>query len=236
MDIFWLILGGSYVLALVVQKRLGAAYQKWGSTRNSANMTGAETTSVILQANDMRQIQVLPVQGNLTDHYNPRDKTIQLSDTVFDVPSVAAMAIAAHETGHAIQDKVGYWPLKIRTTAAPLVNAAARYGVPAALVGLFIGAPLLVQLGAIGYIGALIFQFLTLPVEFDASKRALKQLNQLGLLNDEEKKSARSILRAAAMTYVAGAASSAAYLVYMVMIGARWVLRKPPPVPPPRLP
>ena len=236
MDIFWLILGGSYVLALVVQKRLGAAYQKWGSTRNSANMTGAETTSVILQANDMRQIQVLPVQGNLTDHYNPRDKTIQLSDAVFDVPSVAAMAIAAHETGHAIQDKVGYWPLEIRTTAAPLVNAAARYGVPAALVGLFIGAPLLVQLGAIGYIGALIFQFLTLPVEFDASKRALKQLNQLGLLNDEEKKSARSILRAAAMTYVAGAASSAAYLLYLVMIGARWVLRKPPPVPPPRLP
>ena len=236
MDIFWLILGGSYVLALVVQKRLGAAYQKWGSTRNSANMTGAETTSVILQANDMRQIQVLPVQGNLTDHYNPRDKTIQLSETVFDVPSVAAMAIAAHETGHAIQDMVGYWPLEIRTTAAPLVNAAARYGVPAALVGLFIGAPLLVQLGAIGYIGALIFQFLTLPVEFDASKRALKQLNQLGLLNDEEKKSARSILRAAAMTYVAGAASSAAYLLYLVMIGARWVLRKPPPVPPPRLP
>ena len=236
MDIIWIILGASYLLSLFVQNRLRATYQKWGSIRNSANITGAATATKILDANDMRQISVRAVQGKLSDHYNPRDKTIQLSEPVYGVPSVAAMAVAAHETGHAIQDKAGYWPLAVRTSLAPFVNAAARFGIPAAVIGLFIGAPLLIQVGVVGYIGALVFQFLTLPLEFDASKRAIAQLDRMQLLNDEEEKGVRSMLRAAAMTYVAGAASSAAYILYLALMGGRALLRKPPPVPPPRLP
>lgn len=236
MDIYWLILGAGYVLSLVVQKRLRATQHKWGSIRNSDNMTGAAAARAILSANDMGQLAVLPVQGTLTDHYDPRDKSLHLSETVFDVPSVAALAVAAHETGHAIQDKVGYWPLALRSAAAPLVNAAARFGIPAAIIGMFLSLPILIQLGIIGYVSALAFQFLTLPVEFDASKRALVQLNQLQLLNEEEEKGVRSMLRAAAMTYVAGSASSAVYILYLALMAGRWILKKPLPVSPPRLP
>lgn len=236
MDIFWLILGGAYLLSLVVQNQLRAAHQKWGSIRNSANLTGAEAARTILDANDMRRVEVRAVRGKLTDHYDPRDKTIQLSEAVFDVPSVAAMAVAAHETGHAIQDAVDYKPLKIRTALAPVANSAARFGIPAAIFGMFMGAPLLTQAGAVAYVVALAFQFTTLPVEFDASKRALAQLDQLQLLNAEEEKGARSMLRAAAMTYVAGAASAAAYVLYLVLLLGRWVFKTPAPVPPPRLP
>lgn len=236
MDIYWLILGATYLLSFVVQKKLQATHRKWGAIRNTANISGAETARTILNANDMRQVEVRAVQGSLSDHYDPRDKTIQLSEPVYGVSSVAAMAVAAHEAGHAIQDKAGYWPLAVRTSLAPFVNAAARFGIPAAIVGLFIGVPLLIQIGIVGYIGAIVFQFLTLPLEFDASKRAITQLNRLQLLNDEEEKGVRSMLRAAAMTYVAGVASSAAYILYLALLGGRWLLRKPPPVPPPRLP
>ena len=236
MDIFWLILGGAYLLSLVVQNQLRSAHQKWGSVRNSADMTGAEAARAILDANDMSGVQVRAVRGKLTDHYDPRDKSVQLSEAVFNVPSVAAMAVAAHETGHAIQDAAEYTPLKIRTALAPAVNAAARYGIPAAIFGLFMGAPLLTQMGALAYVVALAFQFLTLPVEFDASKRALAQLDQLQLVNVEEKAGARSMLRAAAMTYVAGAASAAAYLLYLILLVGKWVFKTPAPMPPPRLP
>jgi Zn-dependent membrane protease YugP len=235
-DIFWLILGGAYLLSLVVQKRLRATHQKWGSIRNSANMTGAETARTILDANDLRRVDVRAVRGQLSDHYDPRDTSVQLSESVFNVPSVAAMAVAAHETGHAIQDAVNYSPLEVRTALAPVVNTAARFGIPAAIIGVFTGAPLLTQMGAVAYVVALAFQFLTLPVEFDASKRALTQLDQLRLLNAEEKEGARSMLRAAAMTYVAGAASSAAYVLYLVLLVGRWAFKIPAPVPPPRLP
>ena len=236
MDIFWLILGAGYLLSLVVQNQLRATHQKWGSVRNSANMTGADTARMILDTNDMRQVEVRPVHGSLSDHYDPRDRSIQLSESVFGVQSVAAMAVAAHETGHAIQDKAGYWPLALRTAAAPLVNAAARFGIPAALMGLCVGSPMLIQLGVLGYVAALVFQFLTLPLEFDASKRALEQLDKLQMMTEEETKGARSMLRPAAMTYVAGAASSAAYILYLVLIAGRWVFGKSSPVPPPRLP
>jgi Zn-dependent membrane protease YugP len=236
MDIIWLILGAAYLLSLVVQNRLQATHRKLGSIRNSANLSGAEIAHTILDANDMRQVDVRAVRGKLSDHYDPRNKSVQLSETVYGVPSVAAMAVAAHETGHAIQDKAGYWPLAIRTSLAPFVNAAARFGIPAAVIGLLFGAPLLIQIGAIAYVSALAFQFLTLPLEFDASRRAIIQLDRLQLLNDDEEKGVKSMLRAAAMTYVAGAASAAAYILYLVLMGGRWLLRKPPPVPPPRLP
>lgn len=236
MDILWIILGASYVISLVVRQRLRSAYEKWGKVRNSANLTGEATAHIILRANGMNTVDVLPVRGVLSDHYDPRARSIRLSDTVFGVPSVAAMAVSAHETGHAIQHQARYWLLSLRSGLAPLANAGARFGIPAAAVGLIFGMPVLVQLGAIGYIGALAFQFLTLPVEFDASRRALAELERLEMLNEAEHDGARDVLRAAAMTYVAGVASSAAYVVYLALLAGRWFLGKPSPVAPPRLP
>lgn len=236
MDIFWIILGAGYLLSLVVQNRLRAAYNKWGSIRNSAQITGADTARVILRANNVDSVSVAPTPGKLSDHYDPRNKSVRLSEAVYDVPSVAAMAVAAHEVGHAMQDEDGYWLLRFRSAMAPLANAAARYGIPATLVGFFFGSPLLMQLGVLGYIGALLFQFMTLPVEFDASRRALAELDRLKLLTATQKEGARSMLRAAAMTYVAGAATSAAYVVYLGVMAARWIFRKPLPTPPPYLP
>ena len=236
MDIFWLFLGGSYLLSVSVQQTLHATHRKWGSVRNSANITGAEAANAILDANAMTHVDVSAVPGRLSDHYDPHKKMIALSESVYTVPSVAAMAVAAHETGHAIQDDVGYPFLKLRTTIAPLANAAARFGIPAAVVGVILAMPLLTQLGILGFIGAFAFQLATLPVEFNASKRALEQLDRLRLLNETEKHGARSMLRAAAMTYVAGAASAAVYILYLLLLAGRWILRKPPPIGPPRLP
>lgn len=236
MDLFWIILGLSYLLSFIVKRRLHGAYNKWGSVRNSANITGEATAHLILHSNEMQDVAVRPVKGTLNDHYDPRDKSIQLSETVFGVPSVAACAVAAHEVGHAIQHRRNYWLLSLRTSAAPLANAGARFGIPAALLGLIFGAPILIQIGVIGYVGALAFQFLTLPVEFDASKRAMEELDRLNVLQGNERDGAKRVLRAAAGTYVANVASSAAYMVYLVLLGARWIFGKRAPLPPPKLP
>jgi len=180
----------------------------------------------------MRRVPVEVVPGKLSDHYDPRTKSLRLSESVYATPSVASLAIAAHESGHAIQDHVDYKPMELRTFAVPIAQAGARFGLPAAIAGSFFGMPWLVQAGVLAYVGALLLQFLTLPVEFNASKRALQQVTSLNLVNTTEKEGARSVLRAAAMTYVAGVASSAGYLLYLAFAAGRTLLRRPPPVKP----
>lgn len=227
--IYLIIVGAVVLLSSAVRSTLKSTYAKWGRTRNSAGITGGETARHILDANGLRHVGLQAVRGRLTDHYDPRTKTIRLSEEVYALPSVAAMAVASHEVGHAIQDHEGYKPLALKRTLIPLANLGARFGLPAAIFGWVIGSPTLVQVGVLGYAGALLLQFVALPVEFDASKRALAQLEQLRMVTAEEKKSARSVLRAAAMTYVAGAASSAAYLVYLGLVVGRKLIGKPLP-------
>lgn len=236
MDLFWLILGGSWLLSAVVQQRLRATHRHWGGIRNSAGLTGAETAATILAANDMSQVGIEPVLGQLTDHYDPRHKKVALSESVYQQPSVAAMAVAAHETGHAMQDNDRYPFLVFRTALAPLASTAARFGIPAAIFGVFVGMPVLVDIGILSFVAAFVFQLITLPVEFNASRRALAELDRLRLVDDDERKGAQSMLRAAAMTYVAGAAPAALYLVYLIIRAARWLFGKTPPIPPARLP
>ncbi len=233
---FYLIAGAVFLFSWSVQGTLKRTYAKWSQVRNSANMPGAHVARSILNGNDMRRVRVEEVGGKLSDHYDPRTKVIRLSSAVYGVPSVSALAISAHESGHAIQDHTGYGPLKFRTAAAPLASLAGRFGIPAAILGSFVGSPGLVQLGVLAYAGALVLQFLTLPVEFNASKRAIAQLERLRLMSDEEKEGARKVLRAAAMTYVASVASAAGYIIYLVIAGGRWLLRKPPAPPTPRPP
>jgi len=229
---YW-IAGATFVLSMVVQQKLKSTYRTWSAVRNDAGVTGAQTAQLILDANQMNRVRVGPTQGKLTDHYNPRTKEIRLSEAIYAMPSVAAMAIAAHESGHAIQDAVDYTPLELRSRLAPLAAAGARFGLPAAILGSVLAMPVMVQLGVLAYAGALLLQFLTLPVEFNASKRALQQLEELGLLGEREQEGARAMLRSAALTYVAGVASAAGYIIYLAFVGGRWFVRKPPVGAPP---
>jgi Zn-dependent membrane protease YugP len=215
-----------------VQTTLKRTYAKWSRVQNSSDLPGSHVARRILDANDMRRVRVEEVAGKLSDHYDPRTKVIRLSPPIYAVPSVAALAISAHESGHAIQDHDGYGPLKFRTAMAPIANVGGRFGIPALIAGTVFDSQLLVLAGVVAYVGALLLQFLTLPVEFNASRRALAQLESLRLMDEQEEEGAQKVLRAAAMTYVAGVASAAGYIVYLVLVGGRMLLKKPPAVPP----
>jgi len=229
---FYIIVGAAYLFSMLVQATLKRTYAKWSHVENSARLPGFRVAQQILDANDMRRVRVEEVAGKLSDHYDPRTKVIRLSQPIYSVPSVAALAISAHESGHAIQDHDGYGPLKFRTAMAPIASFGGRFGIPVLIAGTVFDSQLLVLAGVIAYIGALLLQFLTLPVEFNASKRALAQLESLHLMNEEETEGAAKVLRAAAMTYVAGVASAAGYIVYLALAGGRLLLKKPPVVPP----
>jgi hypothetical protein len=188
---------------------------------------------IILDANQLQAVPVEPVQGKLTDHYDPRRKQLRLARDNFVGRSVAATAVSAHECGHALQDADDYRPMEFRSKLVPIANAGARFGIPLAIFGSFYGSTMMIQIGVLGYVGAILLTFLTLPVEFNASKRALVQLDRLDLISADGREGAKKVLKAAAMTYVAGVASSAGYLVYLLYVGGRAVLRKPkPPLPP----
>ncbi len=224
--LFWLIMGAGYLFSLGVQQTLKRTYNKWSQVPNRWQAGGAEVARRILDDNDLSKVPVELTKGQLSDHYDPRSPTIRLSRPIYESPSVAAMAVAAHEAVHALQDADDYTPLEMRTYLAPVANVGARFGIPLAIVGMLLGAPRLVQVGMLAYLGALFLHFLTLPVEFNASRRAMKRLRQLGLEGKEEK-AAKEMLRAAAMTYVASVASAAGYIVYLAIVGGRALLRRP---------
>ena len=188
---------------------------------------------MILDANRLQAVPVEPVEGKLTDHYDPRNKLLRLARDNYVGNSIAATAVAAHECGHALQDADDYRPMEFRSAMVPIANAGARFGIPLAIFGSFIGSTLMVQIGTLGYAGSILLTFLTLPVEFNASKRALFQLDRLDLISTDGREGAEKVLKAAAMTYVAGVASSAGYLVYLLFVGGRSLFFKPkPPLPP----
>jgi Zn-dependent membrane protease YugP len=231
--IFYVIAGLTMLFAYAVKKKLMRAYRKWGGVQNAAGATGLQTAHTLLRANDLGQIHLAPAPGELSDHYDPQHQVIRLSEPVYGVSSVAAMAIAAHESGHAIQDKMGYRPFRIRTALVPLASLGSRFGMPAAVLGFLMGDQLYVQIGILTYLGALIFQIATLPVEFNASKRARQQLDELGLVSEVDKQGVREMLSAAALTYVAGVASSAGYLIFLVIFAGRWMFGRGRAVLPP---
>ena len=233
MWVFYVIAGLTMFFSWFVKHRLEKTYRKWGQVENAARISGVQTAHVLLKSNGLEQIHLMPVRGKLSDHYDPQNHVIRLSEPVYGVPSVAAMAIAAHEAGHAIQDKAGYRPFRTRTALAPLASLGARFGMPAAVIGFVMGDPLYVQIGVLTHFGALLFQIVTLPVEFDASKRARQQLEELQMVDEVDKQGVREMLRAAAMTYVAGVASSTGYLVFMVIFAGRWMFGRGRPVMPP---
>ena len=211
----------AFVASMAVSGWLRSTYNRWSKVANSSGLTGRQIAEAILQENNVTNVRVEAVKGQLSDHYDPRERVVRLSEGIYDKASVAGMAVAAHEVGHAIQHAKAYAPLAWRSAIAPVAGIGSQFGIMLAALGLFIQAGGLLQVGIVLFSAAVLFQVVTLPVEFDASRRALAQLNKLGLVTNRDSSGARSVLTAAAMTYVAAAATSIAYLLYFISASRR---------------
>ena len=225
-DITYIFVIIGMLITLIASWRMKATFAKYERVASQSRLTGREVAERILRANGIYDVSVRPVSGRLTDHYDPRDKTVSLSEAIYGSTSVAAIAVAAHECGHAIQDNVGYVPLNLRSAFVPVANWGSRLSWPLIFVGFLLGygniSNILIQIGIAMFLLAVIFQIITLPVEFDASRRALIELENNEILLDKEDKSARKVLFAAAMTYVAAAAAGVLQMLrLMLLFGSR---------------
>ncbi len=215
------------LFAMWASARVNSTFEKYKKTRNVRGMTGADAARWVLDRNGLRNVRIEHIQGSLTDHYDPSTNVVRLSDDVYSSTSTAAIGVACHEVGHAIQHATNYAPVKIRTAIVPITNIGAKLSVPLIIIGL-----LLSSMGEIfvmiAYIGCAlfglvtVFQLVTLPTEFNASSRALKTIEETNLLQGEELKQAKKVLSAAAMTYVAALAVSLAQLMrFLIIVGGR---------------
>jgi hypothetical protein len=221
-DITYIFVIIGMLITLIASWRMKATFAKYERVASQSGLTGREVAERILRANGIYDVSVRPVSGRLTDHYDPRDKTVSLSEVIYGSTSVAAIAVAAHECGHAIQDNVGYVPLNLRSAFVPVANWGSRLSWPLIFVGFLLGygniSNILIQIGIAMFLLAVIFQIITLPVEFDASRRALIELENNEILLDKEDKSARKVLFAAAMTYVAAAAAGVLQMLRLMLL------------------
>ncbi len=211
------------VLSMWASARVNSTFQKYAKVRSLSGMTGADAARRILNGAGLYDVQVLHIQGNLTDHYDPRDKVLRLSDSTYSSPSVAAIGVAAHECGHAIQDQEVYAPLRIRNTFVPVANLGTKAAMPILLLGIVLGSSeTLIPLGLLCFALGTLFHIVTLPVEFNASARAVRILGDTDMMGDEELRSTRKVLSAAAMTYVAAAIASVLSLLRLfILFGGR---------------
>lgn len=207
------------LLSLAASARVKATFRKYSKIRSLSGMTGAEAAEKILRSAGIYDVSIQQIPGDLTDHYDPKSKTLRLSETVFGRTSVAAIGVAAHECGHAIQHNTEYIPLKIRGAIVPVANFGSSISWPLIIVGLFLaGSQTLINLGIILFSFAVIFQLVTLPVEFNASSRAVRILDESGILYGEEVQQTKKVLGAAALTYVAAAAASILQLLRLILL------------------
>ena len=203
---------------MIASAKMNSTFNKYSRVRSHSGMTGREAAETILRRAGIYDVRVERISGNLTDHYDPSKKVVNLSDSVYGSTSVSAVGVAAHECGHVIQHARGYVPITIRTALVPIVNFASRLSMPLILIGLILGYVGLAKIGVVLFCGVLIFQLVTLPVEFDASARAMRVLDSLGILYGEEIKGARKVLTAAALTYVAAVVSTALQVFRLVLL------------------
>lgn len=210
------------VLSILASARVNSTFHKYASVRSMSGMTGAQTAEAILRSKGIHDVRVEHIRGNLTDHYDPARKVVRLSDSVYGSSSVAAIGVAAHECGHVMQHHEGYAPLNIRTALVPAANIGSKLGIPIILVGILLGSnPILVNIGIWVFSLAVLFQIATLPVEFDASRRALACIEQYGIVTSDERKKSARVLKAAAYTYVAAAAVAILQLLRLLMLFGR---------------
>lgn len=209
------------VICMIASARVKGTFNKYSQLRSMSGMNGAQVAQRVLQAAGIYDVQVRHVSGSLTDHYDPRTKTVNLSDPVYNATSVAALGVAAHECGHAIQHAKGYAPLSIRSALVPIANFGSMLAWPVILIGLLFNtrsSGLIIDIGILLFSAAVLFQLVTLPVEFDASRRALVMLRTQGILSDDELKYTRKVLKSAALTYVASAAAAILQLLRIILI------------------
>ena len=211
----------SLVITLGAQAYINSMYKKTKKINLNNGMTGCEIARKILDNNGLNNVKIIETSGILSDHYDPRNKTVNLSPEVFCKASVASASVAAHECGHAIQDKDGYFFLKLRSSIVPFVNIASYLGYVAIMVGLFMSSFDFIWLGIIMEFVILFFQLITLPVEFDASSRALEKLIDLNLVSSEEKVYSKKMLFAAALTYVASVATAVLQILRLLLLTRR---------------
>ena len=213
---YFLVIIGA-VICMIASARVKSTYNKYSQYRSASGMTGAQAAQRILNSAGIYDVTIQHVSGNLTDHYNPSAKTLNLSDSVYNSTSVAAVGVAAHECGHAIQHQNSYFPL----TLVPIANFGSMLAWPVILIGLFFNtrsSGLIIDIGILLFSAAVLFQLVTLPVEFNASARALRILGEQGILSDSELPYTKKVLKAAALTYVASAAAAILQLLRLVLL------------------
>lgn len=209
------------VICMIASARVKGTFNKYSQLRSMSGMNGAQVAQRVLQAAGIYDVQVRHVSGSLTDHYDPRTKTVNLSDPVYNATSVAALGVAAHECGHAIQHAKSYAPLSIRSALVPIANFGSMLAWPVILIGLLFNtrsSGLIIDIGILLFSAAVLFQLVTLSVEFDASRRALVMLRTQGILADDELRYTRRVLKSAALTYVASAAAAILQLLRIILI------------------
>lgn len=215
---YFLVLIGA-VLCILAQLRVKSTYKKYSRVRSRSGMTGAQAAQRILQLSGIYDVRIEHVRGELTDHYDPSKKVLRLSDAVYGSDSIAAIGVAAHECGHAVQHNKGYAPLTFRTALVPVANIGSWAGIPIILLGAVLGMnQMLIQIGIWVFALAVLFQIVTLPVEFNASGRALAMLGNYGMLAQDETSGCRKVLSAAALTYVAAAAAAILQLLRLILL------------------
>lgn len=207
-----------FLLASFASVGVQSAFNKYSKVKSMRHYTGKDAARKILDENGLYDVRVENISGNLTDHFDPSANVIRLSNSTYNSDSVAAIGVAAHEAGHAVQHAVGYVPIRVRNSIIPAVNLCSTLAMPLFIIGLLLGMTNLANVGIILFSGALIFQLVTLPVEFDASHRAIKILDSSAMLDEDELSGAKKVLRAAAMTYVAAVLASALQLLRLVLI------------------
>ena len=217
-DTYYLILViPAIIFSMWAQAKVNSTFKKYSQQRTYSGMTGYEAARRILAANGLYNVQVERVAGNLTDHYDPKTNVIRLSDSVFGSNSVAAVGVAAHEAGHAVQYAQNYAPIKLRSAIIPVTNIGSQLSIPLVLIGAFMGMDPLINIGLLLFATVAVFQLVTLPVEFNASRRAVNALEMSGSIGDEELYGVKKVLGAAAMTYVAALAVAVANLLRLIL-------------------
>jgi hypothetical protein len=217
----FLLVIGAILLGLVAQGLVSRTYARYSEVRSSSGLSGAEAARRILDANGLSHVQIRRVAGRLTDHYDPRSGTLSLSDGVYRGRSVSAVGVAAHEAGHAVQHAMGYRPFEVRSTLVPAANLGSRALFPLIIAGFIFQMTELFYIGAALYGAALLFHLVTLPVELDASRRAVAQLRSTGSVTGDDLAGVRKVLGAAAMTYVAAALVAIANMARLLLLGRR---------------
>lgn len=206
------------IITALAQFYVTSSYNRYKNEKNKANKKGSDVAREILDKNGLTNVKVLVTKGNLTDHYDPRSKVIKLSKDIYEGDTIASISVAAHECGHAIQHKVGYVPLKIRSALVGIVNFSTKIGYVVIMIGLIFNALNIAMIGLILLLSMLLFQLITLPVEFNASKRAKEQLNSLGIIDSFEQEDAKKMLTAAALTYVASVLTTLLQVLRLALI------------------